>query len=310
MALVACSAQPSASSGLPTTQSTPSPWSCRLPVIEGSRGQGSGPQTAGYLNLPGSSFSPAAGAGDGIFYDRPLARWVPDGPPALSADGLRYAYVEGDTKSSRVHVVDLRTNSDVVVAGGGPWKIVGSQPDAVYIEKIEYQPPSQAYGVLAVSRGLWKVPLGGGAPEQVTSVSREWVVAKGAAWGGTFDIAGGPSDIVQLDLNTKQLTTWFAPGARSRLLAVDANGVPLILTEPGDEQLWRVPAPNAGVKVWSAGTNEMRPDYPVAVDVGAVWFSSSSMTRSWAIYRFSTDRGLEQVAMFSDHPVAVAGPCA
>src|SRR5450759_5653510 len=140
--LVACSAQPSASTGTQSASSTPAPWSCRLPIIAGSIGQGSGPQTAGFLSLPGSSFSfsPATHAGAGMFYDRPLARWVPWGPPALSDDGSTYAYIDGDSNSSRAHLVDVRTKRDSVLAQGGPWRVVGLQPDAVYVMRIEYLP--------------------------------------------------------------------------------------------------------------------------------------------------------------------------
>ncbi len=129
--LVACSAPPSASTGSPAGgPTTPSPATCRLPVIEGSPGQGGGPQTPGFLTIPGLIFSPATGAGDGEFYDRPLARWVPWGPPNLSDDGLLYAYVEGDQTSSRIHLVDLRTNADTVLAAGGPWRAAPGESSA------------------------------------------------------------------------------------------------------------------------------------------------------------------------------------
>jgi hypothetical protein len=282
-------------------------------VIFGSPGQGSGPQTPGFLSLPGSIFTAATDAGDGMFYDRPLKRWVPWGPQALSADGLKYAYVDGDSKSSRLHVVDLRSQLDVVVAEGGPWRVVGVQQDSVYVMRVEYLPESLAYGVMQVGRGLWKVPMNGGAPDQLTSDGRNWaLVSGGFVWGdgSTFDIAGGPNDIVRVDVQTKRLTTWFAPGKRSRLLAIDAGGVPLIMSESDTNELWRVPAQDRAVKVWSAGANEMGPYYPVAVDREAVWFSSQSMSREWGLYKYSAPKGVELVARFTDHPVTVAGPCA
>jgi hypothetical protein len=248
-----------------------------------------------------------------MFYDRPLARWVPWGPSALSDDGSSYAYVDGDTTASRIHLVDVRTKRDTVVAEGGPWRLVGLQPDAVYVMRIEYLPESPAYGVLVAGRGLWKVPLKGGEPVELTSDGREWpFVAAGAAWGAgsTLDVAGGPNDIVHLDLRTMQVTTWFAAGKRSRLLAVDATGSALIRTEAAEAELWRVPSPGGAVKVWSGPANGPWPDYPVAVDGGVVWFSSANPTPTWSIYRYSAASGLELVANFSDHPMTVAGPCA
>jgi hypothetical protein len=308
--LVACSAQPPAPAGSP--QASHSQWSCRLPVIAGSKGQGSGPQQAGFLSLPGTSFSPAKDAGDGMFYDRPLARWVPAGPPALSADGLSYAYADGDTTQTRVHLMDLRTGRDVVLADGGPWRVVGIEPDFVYMLRLEYV-SSPAYGMLPVARGLWRVPREGGSPTQLTDDTRDWAwVAAGVAWGdqNTLDAAGGPNDVVRLDLNTRLVTVWFAPGARSRVLAVDVTGVPVVMIEAADYELWSVKLPGGAVKVWSGKPDGLGPYWPLAVDGTVIWLSSRSGTPAWAIYRYSADVGLEQVATFTDHPTSVAGPCA
>jgi hypothetical protein len=305
--VAACSAPQASSSSSPITHSpTPSTSICRLPVIGGSS------QTPGFLSIPGLTFSPASDAGHIRFYDRQLARWVPWGPPALAGDGLSYAFVDGDNKSSRLHLVDLRTSGDVVLAQGGPWRVVGVQPDAVYVMLIEYLPESPAYGVIAAGRGLWKAPIKGGAPVRLTSDEREWVVEGGAAWGGgsTVNVAGGPNDIVRLDLRTNQLTTWFAPGKRSHLLAVDSGGAPLIMSEAADQELWRVPAPDGGVQIWAAPIDGPKPSYPVVVDGAVVWFSSANLAPTWSIFRYSWPRGLELVANFTDYPVSVAGPCA
>ena len=70
---------------------------------------------------------------------------------------MTYAYIDGNQQSSRIHLVDLRTNHDKLLAEGGPWRIVGLRPDAVYVERLEYF-DTNAYGLLAVSRGLWCVP--------------------------------------------------------------------------------------------------------------------------------------------------------
>jgi hypothetical protein len=310
LVMAACSAQPSASTG---TRPTPSPLSCQLPVISGSKGQGSGPQTAGFLSFPGVAFTAATDAGDGLFYDRPLKRWVLSGPPALSDNGLSYAYVTGDTKSSRLHLIDLASNRDVVVAEGGPWRLVGTQPDALYVMLVEYLPDSPAYGVMQVGRGLWKVPLVGGAPVQLTKDSRNWAfVSGGFAWGdgNTYDVAGGPNDVIRMDLQTKKAETWFAPGKRSRVVAIDSDGAPLIMSEAANAELWRVAAPKDAVNIWSDASGGLRPYFPFAVDHGVIWFSSSSLTPSWAIFRYSAAKGMELMASFSDHPVSVAGPCA
>jgi hypothetical protein len=307
--LVACSAQPSTSAGSPGA--SPSATTCKLAVIAGTHGQGSGPQQAGFLSLPGSTFAPAPGAGDGMFYDRPLKRWVPAGPPALAANGLAYAFVDGDTRVSRLHLVDLITGGDVVLASGGPWRVAGVEPDAVYVMLIEYM-ETQAYGELPIGHGLWRVPRAGGPPVELTRDSRGWEVLGGAAWGGgsTLDVAGGPNDIVRLDLSTGKVKTWFAPGKRSFVIAVDRGGAPIVMAEAADRSMWRVASPGNAVKVWSGTVDGLGPDYPVATDGDVIWFSSRSGTPTWAIYRYSPDLGLQQAAVFTDHPVSVAGPCA
>ena len=306
--LVACSAQPPVSASV-----TPSPSTCRLPVISGSPGQGSGPQTPGFLTVPGLTFSPDPSAGDGIYYDKPLARWVPWGPPALSSDGKTYAYVDGVQNSSRVHLVDIATQRDTVLVDGGAWRLVGLAPDAVYLMQIEFLPDSPAYGVLALGHGLWMVPLTGGAPEQLTSDHRSWTLGPGAAWGGggSVNIAGGPNDVIRFDLRTRQSTVWFARDTRAIVLGTDDIGTPLIMSEGADDELWMVPTPDTRDEIWSGPTNGLRPWAPVAFDGGATWLSSANyyLMHAWTIFRY-TGTGLEVMATFTDHPVTVAGPCA
>jgi hypothetical protein len=225
---------------------------------------------------------------------------------------LTLAYIDGDKNSSRLHLVDLKTTKDRVLAEGGPWRIIGLQPDAVYVMRVQYTEDTPAYGVLELGRGLWKVPLDGGVPVQLTSDSRNWAfVSGGFAWGdaSTVDVAGGPNDIVRLDVKTRQAQTWFAPGKRSRVLAIDSSGVPLIVSEADTNELWRVPAADQAAKMWSAPYKEIGPYGPVAVGGNVVWFSSRSYAREWGIYRYSAAKGVELVARFSDHPVWVAGPC-
>ena len=267
----------------------------------------------GFLTLPGSTLTPATNTGDAFYYNRALTRWVAWDPSVQSDDGSSYAYVDGDKSSSRLHVVDVRANNDRVLAEGGPWSVIGLQPDAVYVTRVEYLPESQAFGVLVKPLGLWRVPLMGGGAVQLTDDTMAWVYAsQGAAWAlsRSLNIAGAPTDVLRLDLKTKQVTTWFAPGKRTAVLAIDSGGVPLIMSEADSFDLWRVPAPDGAVKVWSAADNEMGPYSPVAVDGRVIWFSSHSMTRESGIYRYSAAKGVELVANFKDRLVWVAGPCA
>jgi hypothetical protein len=309
--VVACSTQPSATA--PTHSGSTSSNACRLPIRYVSIDQGVEKVQAGFVTLPGSLLTPAGNAGEGLYYNRTLARWVEWAPAVQSDDGSSYAYVDGDRSSSRLHIVDLRANKDRVLAEGGPWNVIGLQPDAVYVTRVEYLPDSPAFGVLVKPLGLSKVPLAGGGEVQLTDDTRAWVyVSQGAAWAlsRSLNIAGAPSDVLRLDLQTKQVTTWFAPGKRTAVLAIDSSGVPLIMSEADTYDLWRVPAPNRAVKVWSAADNSMGPYDPAAVDGSVIWFSSHSMARESGIYRYSPEKGIELVANFKDRLVWVAGPCA
>jgi hypothetical protein len=308
--LAACSSQPT---GQPHNLPTPSSSSCRLAIISGSPGQTGAPLHQGFLTIPGETFTPATAAADGKWvYSQQLSRWVAGPAPAFSADGSSYAYIEGDKDSSRLHVVDLKTTKDRVLAEGGPWRISGFQQDAVYVMKVAYS-QTVAFGEMTFGKGLWRVPLDAGAPVQLTFDSRNWpLVSGGFAWGDGFttNISGSPNEILRLDLRTKQTQTWFEPGKRSYVLAIDSSGAPLITADADVHELWRVASPDNPVKLSSATRSEMGPGAPAVVDGSVVWFSSWSMTREWGIYRYSAAKGVELVARFSDRPVWVAGPCA
>ena len=286
--------------------------SCRLPVRYVTAAQGAGPYESGFLTIPGLAFSPAAEEDSGgHFYARATGRWVPVGPPALSPDGGRYAYIEGDINHSQAFVVDVRTGTQSVLASGGPWQGVGLTGDAYYAMSVEYR-VSVAYGSLPIGKGLWRFPLDGGASAQLTADSRFWTwVDEYAAYADltTGDVAGGPNSILRFDLTTRQLTTWFDHHKRSRLLAVDATGAGFVRAEAGNEELWRVPLSGEPVNVWSGESSDFRPERPVAVAGTDVWFSSAMGAMGSAIYRYTLRDGLEKVAAFGDRPVAVSGTC-
>lgn len=307
LVLVACSTQSQAAASPAPTESA----SCRLPVIARVHGQGPGPLQAGFLTLPSASFVADPGAAGGSFYDAVLKRWVAEGPPALSADGLSYVFFDGGTKPGNLELADLKTGAFRLIASGGPWQVVGVATDAVYMMQMEYV-ESAAYGQIGVSHGLWKVQLSGGSPSRLTndSLSWSWVDSQAVyAAGSTLDVAGGPNPVVRFDLRTGHLATWFDIGARTRILAVDGTGTGYAITEGTDEELWRIPATGEAVKVWSGAPDAIHPWGPVAVEGSGIWLSSLSLSPQWAIYHYTPGHGLEQVALFTDHPVTVAGAC-
>ena len=309
IALASCSPQPTSGGASPSPSAAAA---CRLPVLAGVTGQPSAPVQAGFITLPGTTLAPDPTAAGGSFYDPALKRWVAERPPVLAADGLSYAFFDGGTKPGNLQLVDLQTGAYRLLATGGPWQVVGVGTDAVYIMEIEYV-DSPAYGRIGISHGLWKVALAGGVPVRLTAdpLYWSWVDSRGVyAAGSTTDVAGGPSPVVRYDFATGQAGMWFDSPARTRLLAVDANGTGFAISEGADEQLWRFPRTAAPVKIWSGPTGAVHPWGPVAVDGQDVWFSSLSSTSEWAIYHYSPAQGLKQVALFTDRSVVVAGACA
>jgi hypothetical protein len=308
LAMVACSTQPQTGGAGPTTSPSVA---CRLPVIAASHGEGSGPLQPGFISLPATTFTPDPASAGGSFYDQALQRWVAVGPPTLSADGLSYAFFDGGTKPGNLELADLASGGFRLLATGGPWQVVGTGRDAVFVMQMEYV-ESAAYGRLGISHGLWKVPVSGGAPVKLTGDSLDWSWVDGRAVyaaGDTQDMAGGPNPVVRFDLSTGRVGTWFDGGARTSVLVVDTAGTALVITEGAEEALWRIPATGGPVKVWSGAPDSIHPWAPVAVDGAGVWFSSASSAPQWAIYHYTPSTGLRQVAAFPDHPVTVAGAC-
>lgn len=308
--LVACSNQSPAAAHTQTPAASPAQWLCSLAVIEGWP-PGSGTVQPGFQPLPDGKFVPVTDTGH-PYWDRPMKRWVAVGPPDLAADGRRYAYITGGSASSDVHVVDVATGADRVIASGGPWQVAGWGTDAVFATRVEYV-DSVAYGTIGFGKGLWELPLDGSKPLQFTNDSMIWRwVGGGGVWsGGPFDVAGGPNAVSRFDLQTMQTTTLFSHGERSRVLAIEASGAAVILTEGSVDQLWRVSAAGDSTGVWLGNTAGLRPESPVAVDGSDVWLSSAMPPpeSQWAIFHLSVAGPLQQVAPFTDRPVQVAGGC-
>src|ERR1700694_5057935 len=87
--IVACTSQPAQSAATQSarTGASASSYSCRLAVISWPSPTA---RLAGYVTLPGGTFTAAGDAGSGMYYDRPLNRWGRGGPPALSAGRLSF----------------------------------------------------------------------------------------------------------------------------------------------------------------------------------------------------------------------------
>ncbi len=308
-----------------STSTAPSPrpqTGCRLAVQQFDL---AGNNTAdGFIHIPGGkTIEPAPGA-SGRIYDAAIGRWINGDWGGLSPDGLSYAFTDGDTNQSRVHITDLRSGTDRVVTTGGPWAVVGLQPDGVYLRKIVYGPDTAAFGRLSTSAGLWFQALRGGAPEQLTSDSRSWLfIHAGFAWGIELNKAdprplggdGGysPNQVMRLDLVDRSSEPWlYRPGMGVDILGLDGTGAPFVVAQNGAHvELWRLYSANVAEAVWRGNWGDVAPAGPMVADGDSVWLSSFIPAPPYnpAIYRWTGFSGIHLVAQFSDRRVMVAGPC-
>ena len=315
--LVGCSQSSGAASSSPSAAA-----GCRLAVqqsdVKGNNTIG------GFLTVPGgTTVEPAAGAA-GANYNPALGRWVTSAWGVWSADGLTSTHIDGDTTTSRVHLVDLRTGADRVLATGGPWSVVAFEAEGIYLMKLVYGPPSAAFGTLATPQGLWLLPLNGGAPQQITADHRSWqAVHGGLAWANELnradpqpyggDVGYSPNQIVRMDLATRTTETWlYTPGESASVMGVDRAGVPFVESQNGGKQeVWRLDRAKPEAPIWAAKWGELGPSMPMVADGSVVWMSGwlPSPPYSPAVYRWSAASGLQLVARFDDRRVWVAGPC-
>jgi len=325
MVLGACSTQPMAGTtpqaSLVATSPSPSAAACRLPVVV-SDVDGTNTRPA-FLSLSTGSIEFVTG-GEGGIYDAPLGRWVVADRRGLAPNGLTYAYVDGDTTMSRVHLVDLLTGIDRVITSGGPWAIVGLRSDDLYLMKLVYGPPSPAFGSVSTPQGLWMMPLTGGAPRRLTSDHRSWsAVGTSAAWGSEFNAAdpqpyggdGGfaPNQIVRLDLATADVATWlYRPGFGAFVIGLYQSDIPFVAAQNGSvQELWALSSANPTEPLWSGAWGELGPSEPMVADSGIVWLSGfiPEPPYSPAIFRWTDTTGFQMVARFKDLRITVAGPC-
>ncbi len=170
-----------------------------------------------------------APAGAPMTYDSAFARWLPTNQRSVSPDGSRYAYVDAAVQqsqvTSRVHIVDVQTGADSVVAVfPGP----GLSQRTQYLAGVVAYTMQGLYlslfgsnaGAGPDSGKLWLLDPDAGTIHKVTDVvGNSWLVAGAYAWTmlPPSAAASNPNRLVRLDLNTGQQDEWW----------VDANYEPV-----------------------------------------------------------------------------------
>jgi hypothetical protein len=162
-------------------------------------------------------------------YDSTFARWLPTNQRSVSPDGSRYAYVDAAVQqsqvTSRVHIVDVRSGTDYVVAVfPGP----GLSQRTQYLAGVVAYTTQGLYlslfgsnaGAGPDSGKLWLLDPDAGTIHKLTDVVGDtWLVAGAYAWTMLPPSAAvsNPNRLVRLDLNTGQQDEWW----------VDANYEPV-----------------------------------------------------------------------------------
>jgi len=292
---------------------------CRLPVSWPVKSGQTYTHTAGFISLPTGTLTvdPAAPPGS-VFYDRALSKWLPVYRSAVSPDGKRYAYGEGNAflgTAGKLHVVDVATGADrVIYSGDRVYAVVDFAADGLYLTAAapEGRP-----------RGLWwQDPTGGAATLISTSIASP-AIGGGSGWGADFNTADpspGPGGIegpmnrlLRFDLRTGASSPWFyKPGSNLYVMGFDPVGHPLVSTYfvtdasgSGTTEIWLVVSPTAAVAIFS-GTGVAIPTRLAAVDGHGEWFDGGSQGGTvWLSSAGST----QVVVSASIDGLLVAGGC-
>jgi hypothetical protein len=197
----------------PTIAVTPT---CSLPIwlydwsASGNRGSGH--------FLRGSSLTqaqPSDTSGDAVAaYVASVQRWLPVPATLLAPDGRRYAYndASGNPEVDRVHVVDLASGADRVIAQGDAktgYEALDFEGDGLYAGR-----PAQGPGTPA---GLWRLDPQAGTVTLVDGTRRWQWISRGYAYAiipnptDPVAVQGGPvaDTMLRLDLGTRQIEQWL-----------------------------------------------------------------------------------------------------
>jgi len=328
IALTSCStSSPTAASSVAATaSSSPSrAWSgpvCRLPVMLWSdigqeRQAGFLDTATGAVTVDDGSVVVSQGQGADTVrawasYDAPQHRWLTVPREFVSPDGSAYAYTyiqPGPLQG--VHLVDVRTGSDHVIAGtsgdadarGFHYWVVAFQRDGIYVTRVNQLGGG---GVLLLN------PATGALTQVSTDATGVGIFVSGKqAWWtldpGDLSAAADPYVYHQslTGVVGQHAESWFErPGFRMFVLGVDSTGHAVVLAQStGFYELWLLGTPNSSAQIASvpASTGLAVVPFKTAVaDAGGWWIGSSA-----GVF-YASGGKLQRV---STTPAVVAGAC-
>ena len=218
-----------------TRFSTPTATGCRLPLWLYNTSTNIG--TGYFLQVPGSGLAPAkpsvTSQNSYGAYVPSADRWVPVVRSLVAPDGKHYTYndASGNPEVDRVHVVDVESGADHVIAQGGSdtgFLAFDFENDGVYAGR-----PSNGPGT---APGLWRLDPQTGAATLIEA-TRSWHwISGGYAYAvlpnptDPVVVQGGPvaDTLLRLDLQTRTVEQWFRKrGVFVNVLGFDWSGRPL-----------------------------------------------------------------------------------
>src|SRR5712692_7362159 len=328
----AASSPSTAVSSTPVAQETPTATvsasstslTCRLPVTwQVTDGQAVATKR-GFMSFRDKTVTedPSALPGS-VFYDRAFAKWLPVPRTAVSVDGKRFAYGEGNAYQNtggKLHVVDVATGGDTVIYSGGTvYNVVDFAVEGIYITAAAPE---------GYPRGLWLEKPTGGSPQLISTSIVAPMVGGGAAWGVHFnnaDPSPGPggiegpfNEVVRVDLSSGSTTTWiYRPGSTLYVLGFDRRGdlvVSVAYAGTSNDvtghtyELWLVASATAASPL-STGSGAQVPLVLGAVDDDGVWFYAQYVSASSSTVWLYAGASMQVVATANVGGLAVAGGC-
>lgn len=209
------SVAPTASGTPPSAAPLPTPTqfasvfgTCRLPVMVP---HSSGEPPAGWLDVPGGSYTPdpttipvAEKEYGRLSWDPAVGHWVPTDATSISPDGTKYVA----QNRPDIEIVDARTGATIQrisTTQNGPNYVVAYTSSAVYMGATGKQPPA----------GLWKVDTASWTLTQISSAAGDWYIADDTAAWGRYTTPTNDVTIKRLDISTGRVTdTYKVPSSQ------------------------------------------------------------------------------------------------
>jgi len=248
------------------------------------------------------------------FYDRAFSRWIPADSGAVSADGAHYAYANGGSgNANELHVVDVRTGVDRVVASGVKYFPLDYSSKGLYLSE------RNAGSGLPTGSGVFLMDLRTNAirPLHTSNRTEFWtLIYRGFAYGGDINPADpsphglgeATNELVRLDLATGAVVRFqYHPGTAVYVLGITPNGQLLADVGTGPQI------------IDAAGAARSIPGTPAGafafIDSQHTWLltggeaSSATEVRNASLYVVSNGRAVHQMDFQWGPSDALVGAC-